>query len=85
MGEVDLNRIFALAERTSGVSERMVVNFSDLDASLMNITLGESGHVASPHYKDQLGAWLAVESFPAPFTDAAVERAARHTQHLLPR
>ncbi|OFV88529.1 MAG: hypothetical protein A3D93_01090, partial [Acidobacteria bacterium RIFCSPHIGHO2_12_FULL_67_30] len=71
--------------RTSGVSQRMVVDFSDLDASLMNITLGQSGHIASPHYQDQLEAWLAVESFSAPFTDTAVERAARHTQHLLPR
>ena len=71
--------------RTSGVSQRMVVDFSDLDSSLMNITLGESGHVASPHYQDQYRAWLEVRSFPAPFTDAGVERAARHTQHLLPR
>jgi len=71
--------------RTSGVSERLVVNFADLDATLMNITLGESGHLMSPHYKDQLDAWLAVRSFPAPFTDVAVERAARYRQHLLPR
>ncbi|MFQ5696260.1 MAG: penicillin acylase family protein [Terriglobia bacterium] len=50
----------------------------------MNITLGQSGHVASPHYGDQLEAWLAVRSFPAPFTRAGVERAARHTLHLIP-
>ncbi|MFQ5777823.1 MAG: penicillin acylase family protein [Terriglobia bacterium] len=71
--------------RRFGPSERLVVDFSDLDATQMNITLGQSGHVASPHYKDQFQAWLEVRSFPAPFTDAAVERAARHTLHLLPR
>lgn len=71
--------------RRFGPSERLVVDFSDLDATQMNITLGQSGHVASPHYKDQFRAWLEVRSFPAPFTDAAVERAARHTLHLLPR
>ena len=71
--------------RTAGVSERLVVDFADLDHTLMNITLGESGHVASPHYRDQFQAWLEVRSFPAPFTDAAVERAARHTLHLLPQ
>jgi penicillin amidase len=70
---------------TYGPSERMVVDFADLDQTLMNITLGQSGHLASPHYQDQYRAWLEVRSFPAPFTDAAVERAARHTQHLLPR
>lgn len=71
--------------RSSGVSQRMVVDFADLDRSLMNLTLGESGHVTSPHYKDQLQAWLAVRSFPAPFSDPAVRDAARYTQHLLPR
>ena len=71
--------------RMAGVSERLVVNFADLDRTLMNITLGESGHVASPHYRDQFQAWYEVRSFPAPFSDAAVERAARHRQHLLPQ
>jgi len=71
--------------RASGVSERMVVNFADLDASLMNITLGESGHVASPHYSDQYQAWLEIRSFPAPFSDAAVERTARHRLTLASR
>ncbi len=71
--------------RTFGPSERMVVDFADLDRTLMNITLGQSGHVASPHYQDQFRAWLEVRSFPAPFTNAAVERAARHTLHLLPQ
>ncbi|HXE74388.1 MAG TPA: penicillin acylase family protein [Candidatus Xenobia bacterium] len=71
--------------RTAGVSERMVVNFADFDASLFNITLGESGHVVSPHYKDQYPAWLEVRSFPMPFSDAAVERAARHRLRLQPR
>jgi penicillin amidase len=71
--------------RAAGVSERLVVDFSDLDQTLMNVTIGQSGHVASPHYRDQYRAWLEIRSFPAPFTDAAVERAARHTLHLLPR
>ncbi len=71
--------------RTAGPSQRMVVDWADLDATLMNITVGQSGHVAGPHYQDQYRAWLEVRSFPAPFTALAVERAARHTLHLLPR
>ncbi|MGH9804201.1 MAG: penicillin acylase family protein [Candidatus Acidiferrales bacterium] len=71
--------------RMAGVSQRMVVNFADLDQTLMNITLGESGHVASPHYRDQFEAWFEIRSFPAPFSDAAVERAARHRLNLVPQ
>ncbi|MBI4466435.1 MAG: penicillin acylase family protein, partial [Acidobacteria bacterium] len=71
--------------RTAGVSQRLVVDFADLDRTLMNVTLGQSGHVASPHYKDQFQAWYEVRSFPAPFTPEAVERAARHTLRLQPR
>jgi penicillin amidase len=71
--------------RAAGVSERLVVDFGNLDGTLMNVTIGQSGHVASPHYRDQYQAWLEVRSFASPFTDAAVERAARHTLHLLPQ
>ena len=68
-----------------GPSMRIVVDFSDLDGSLQNITLGESGQVLSPHYRDQFEAWYAGRSFPMPFTDAAVEKAAVHKLILEPR
>jgi penicillin amidase len=67
-----------------GASERFVVDFADPDRTLMNITLGQSGHVASSHYKDQYRAWLEGTTFEVPFTDTAVERRARHTLHLVP-
>src|SRR5262249_35801364 len=35
-----------------GPSMRMVVDFADLDRSLQNITIGESGQPLSRHYKD---------------------------------
>lgn len=38
-------------------SFRMVVDFANLDGSLANIPLGESGHFFSPHYKDQFDAY----------------------------
>jgi len=67
-----------------GPSERFVADLADPDRTLMNITLGQSGHVASPHYRDQYRAWLQGTSFEMPFSDRAVERAARHTLHLVP-
>ena len=67
-----------------GPSMRMVVDFSDLDQSMQNITLGESGQVFSPYYRDQFPAWYKGESFPMPFSDAAVENSAVHRLVLEP-
>jgi penicillin G amidase len=52
---------------TLGPSERMVVDLGDLDKSVQNLVVGESGFVASPHYKDQWWAYYVSESFPMQF------------------
>jgi penicillin amidase len=67
-----------------GVSMRMVVDFANLDNSVQNITLGESGQVFSPHYRDQFEAWYNGRSFPMLFTEEAVEKGAIHRLLLLP-
>jgi len=59
-----------------GPSMRMVVDFSNIDQSMQNITLGESGQVFSPYYRDQFSAWYGGKSFPMLFSDAAVEKGA---------
>ncbi|MGO8791128.1 MAG: penicillin acylase family protein [Terriglobia bacterium] len=67
-----------------GPSMRMVADFADLDQSMQNITLGESGQVFSPYYRDQFSAWYEGNSFPMPFSDAAVGKAAVHKLVLEP-
>jgi penicillin amidase len=67
-----------------GPSMRMVVDFFDLDRSMQNITLGESGQVFSPYYRDQFAAWYDGKSFPMLFSDAAVEKGAIHKLVLEP-
>jgi penicillin amidase len=67
-----------------GPSMRMVVDFSDLDQSMQNITLGESGQVFSPYYRDQFEAWYGGRSFPMLFSDAAVDKGAVHSLVLEP-
>ena len=67
-----------------GPSMRMVVDFSDFDHSVQNITVGESGQVFSPYYKDQFEAWYHGRSFPMSFSDAAVDRATVHKLVLEP-
>jgi penicillin G amidase len=69
----------------AGPSMRMVVDFSDLDHSVQNLTLGESGELSSPYYADQFQAWYTGHSFPMPFSDEAVDRAAVHRLRLVPQ
>jgi acyl-homoserine lactone acylase PvdQ len=45
----------------------MAIDLSKFDASLLTLTLGESGQVLSPHYKDQWQAYLAGRGLPAQF------------------
>lgn len=69
---------------TLGPSMRMVVDFAAFDDSVQNITLGESGQVLSPYYKDEFDAWYNGRSFPMLFSDAAVERGTAHLLVLEP-
>ena len=65
---------------TVGPSERMVVDLANLDNSLQNLPAGESGMVASKHYKDQWAAYYSGKSFPMEFSNVkAVE-----TLHVRP-
>jgi len=56
-------------QTTSGMgpSFRMVVDLGDLDKSVQNLVAGESGMVASGHYKDEWPAFYAGKSFPMEF------------------
>ncbi len=68
-----------------GPSERLTVDFSNFDHSTLNIVIGQSGHLLSPHYKDQFSAWYNDSSFQFPFTEAAVNAAAEHRLTLQPK
>jgi penicillin amidase len=70
--------------RGFGPSERMTVDFSDLDASTFNIVLGESGQPFSPHYMDHWDAWYNNKTFTLAFSDAAVQGAKAHELRLEP-
>jgi len=48
----------------AGPSMRTVVDFADVDAARMVITLGQSEERFSSHYADQLSHWLNGESLP---------------------
>ena len=50
-----------------GPSERMNASVGNWDDSLLNLPVGESGHVASSHYKDEWSAYYNGQSFPMQF------------------
>ncbi len=70
--------------RNFGPSERMTVDFSDLDHSTLNIVTGESGNIFSPHYMDQWDAWYRGQTFILPFSEEAVRKAKLHELVLTP-
>ena len=69
--------------RTHRPLRRAVVP-EDLDRSVQNITLGESGQVFSPYYNDQFKAWYHGRSFPMLFSDEAVLKGTVHRLALVP-
>jgi penicillin amidase len=59
--------------RRLGPSERMDVSLGDWDASLLDLTIGESGHIASWHYRDEWDAYYSGQSFPMQFSKVNVK------------
>ncbi len=68
-----------------GPSERLTVDFADLDASTLNIVTGQSGNVASPYFMDQWQAWYQGATFLLPFSPEAVRKARVHELKLEPK
>ena len=67
LGPVEMSGSGTTVKQTTlslGPSERMVVDFGDLDRSVQNLVTGESGSVASSHYKDQWPAYYVGTQFP---------------------
>lgn len=70
IGPVEMSGAGTTVKQTTGTigpSERMVVDLGDLDKSVQNLPVGESGFVASGHYKDQWPAYYIGKSFPMQF------------------
>jgi len=65
-------------------SQRFTMDWSNIDGSMENIVLGESGNPYSAYYRDQWNDWYNGTTFAMPFTSAAVAANTRHTLRLLP-
>jgi len=67
-----------------GPSQRLTVDWSNLDHSTENIVFGQSGNPLSPWYGDQWPAWYGGTTFALSFSDQAVADGAKHTLRLTP-
>jgi penicillin amidase len=67
-----------------GPSQRFTMDWSNIDGSTENISLGESGNPYSPYYRDQWSDYYNGRTFALPFTPAAVNANTQHTLRLLP-
>ena len=65
-----------------GPSERYTADLSNLDATTLNITTGESGNIFSPYFMDHWPAWYGGTSFVLPFSPSEVEKTAAHALTL---
>jgi penicillin amidase len=70
--------------RKFGPSERLTVDFGDLDHSTLNVVLGESPNPESPWFMDQWPAWYRGTTFAMPFSQSATAAATTHTLTLVP-
>lgn len=68
-----------------GPSERMNASPGNWDASLLNLPFGESGHIASSHYRDEWDAYYNGESFPMQYGNIDVKSTVTFTPTFTPR
>ena len=69
---------------TIGPSQRLTVDWRDVDQITENIVMGESGDPLSAYYRDQWPYWYGGTTFALPFSDAAVAAQTSHTLQLVP-
>ncbi|MBI1750579.1 MAG: penicillin acylase family protein [Acidobacteria bacterium] len=67
-----------------GPAMRFVADLANLDNSLMNITMGQSGQYLSRHYRDQFPEWYEGRGIHSVFSDTSTERATIHHLRLRP-
>jgi len=67
-----------------GPSQRFTMDWSNIDGSTENISLGESGNPYSPYFRDQWSDYYNGRTFALPFTPQAISANAQHTLRLLP-
>lgn len=69
----------------TGATFRQIIDFADLDRSVVTNAPGQSAQPGSPFYGNLVESWGRGEYFPLVYTRPAVERNAAHRLVLVPR
>ncbi len=73
-----------LGGKTVGPSYRYIIDMGDINGCRAVMPPGQSGHVASPHYNDQVYMWLHGHYRPQLFSEQQVERGTINKLELIP-
>jgi penicillin amidase len=68
-----------------GPSERLTVDFANLDGTTLDVVNGQSGDIFDEHYNDQWDAYYHGRTFALPFSPAEVQQAGVHRLMLEPQ
>jgi penicillin amidase len=81
-----LHRTSSYGDDAFGVTEiavlRVIFDLADLSRSVGIHSTGQSGHPASPHYRDLVQPWARFEAYPLSLDRNAIEASAVHTLTL---
>ncbi|PJF36138.1 MAG: penicillin acylase family protein [Candidatus Thermofonsia Clade 1 bacterium] len=81
-GAATINRASSYGDDPFSVTEistiRVIFDFADLERSIGIHSTGQSGHPASPHYRDLVMPWRRFEAYPLRLDRGAIEAAAVH-------
>jgi penicillin G amidase len=67
-----------------GPSQRLTIDFANLDATILKITSRQFGNILSPYFLDHWPAWYQGTTFQLPFSVSAVEADKAHVLELSP-
>ena len=62
----------------------MIIDLSNFDNSMTVLPTGQSGHVMSKHYDDQVENWIQNNMLPQYFGREVIEANKKSVMHLTP-
>ena len=75
---------YSIADKFGHPSMRMIVDLSNFNNSKTVLPTGQSGHVTSKYYDDQVDSWISNEMFPQYYSREIVELNQKDVMYLRP-
>ena len=75
---------YSIADKFGHPSMRMIIDLSNFDNSMSILPTGQSGHVMSKYYDDQVDNWINNKMLPQYFGREVIEANQKSVMYLLP-